>query len=557
MAAVVLVTIAAAGSVGTRFLIEFLVTAIEDRDNYRVMVLAMLYPTIFFGFAMLWRISSVVAQNWLLGAPKQTVDRLMSYTNKHSHSYFANRFAGSLSNKISNVSSAMEEFVGLFLWDYLEQFIPVLLTGVIFLYTDVLVGGLYFALIVSSIILNLWLMKRKRIYSLALANAQSKTTGLVVDVMSNVQAVRQYVRSTDEYQSVAKQTEDVRTKGRRSFLYSEYMMFANSLLFTVFAVGMFSVMVQNWITEEVTSGRLLSFILLLTYTSGTVLSLGRVISRTAKVYGRAEEGLQEVLVDHEVIDAPDAKALRVSSGALDICALTFAYQEKDIFTDLTLDIPPGQRVGLVGPSGAGKSTFVSLLLRQHDLNGGSIEIDGQNIAEVTQDSLRQNIAFVPQEPMLFHRSIRENILYGKLDASEAEMIEAAMRANAHDFIIELPDGYDTLVGERGVKLSGGQKQRVAIARAMLKQAPILILDEATSALDSESESLIQSALEELMEGKTVLAIAHRLSTLRKMDRILVFENGRIIEDGTHAELTKASGTYSRLWKHQSGGFLVE
>lgn len=197
------------------------------------------------------------------------------------------------------------------------------------------------------------------------------------------------------------------------------------------------------------------------------------------------------------------------------------------------------------------------MLRQHDISAGSIEIDGQDIALVTQDSLRQAIAVVPQEPALFHRSIRENILYGNPNATEAEMLEVAKKAQAHDFISELPDGYETLVGERGVKLSGGQKQRVAIARAMLKDAPILVLDEATSALDSESEVAIQKALESLMEGRTVIAIAHRLSTLRKMDRIIVMENGRIIEDGNHEELSRSGGVYEKLWNHQAGGFMPD
>lgn len=197
------------------------------------------------------------------------------------------------------------------------------------------------------------------------------------------------------------------------------------------------------------------------------------------------------------------------------------------------------------------------MLRQHDIHGGVIEINGQDISKVTQDSLRQNIAVVPQEPALFHRSIRDNILYGKPDATEEELIEVAKKAQAHDFISALPEGYDTLVGERGVKLSGGQKQRVAIARAMLKDAPILILDEATSALDSESEVAIQKALEGLMEGRTVIAIAHRLSTLRKMDRIIVMEEGKIVEDGSHDQLTKSGGVYEKLWNHQAGGFLLE
>ena len=309
--------------------------------------------------------------------------------------------------------------------------------------------------------------------------------------------------------------------------------------------------------ELITAGTVILMFGLLGRLGFTFTHIGNMLNNFIRFYGEAEEGLQDILIDHEVADRPGAKELITTGGNLTWQAVTFAYQEEDIFKRLSVDIKPGERIGLVGPSGAGKSTFVSLLLRQHDIQYGQIMIDGQNIAEVTQDSLRENIALVPQEPMLFHRTIRENILYGKPDATEEEMVLAATRAQAHEFIVTLPDKYDTLVGERGVKLSGGQKQRVAIARAMLKEAPLLVLDEATSALDSESEVAIQQALEELMEGKTVIAVAHRLSTLRKMDRILVFENGRITEDGSHDELAAAGGMYAKLWQHQAGGFLQD
>ena len=254
---------------------------------------------------------------------------------------------------------------------------------------------------------------------------------------------------------------------------------------------------------------------------------------------------------------PDATGLVVSKGEIAFNEVTFAYGEQGVFKDFSVTVPGGQRVGIVGPSGAGKTTFVSLLLRQHDLGGGAILIDGQDIAVVPLDSLRGAIAVVPQEPLLFHRTIRENIAYGKPGATQDEVKEAARRAEAHDFISALPQGYDTLVGERGVKLSGGQRQRVAIARAILKAAPILVLDEATSSLDSESESAIQTALQELMKGKTVIAIAHRLSTIRAMDRIMVIAGGAVVEDGTHTKLLAQGGTYARLWDHQAGGFIAE
>lgn len=268
-----------------------------------------------------------------------------------------------------------------------------------------------------------------------------------------------------------------------------------------------------------------------------------------------------LLEEPEIRDAPDATDLKVAKGAIELRDVTFHYTDssaaQQVFKHLDLDIKPGEKVGLVGPSGGGKSTLTRLLLRFEDIQEGSISIDGQNIAEVTQTSLRRNIAYVPQEPLLFHRTITENIAYGSNDATEHAVRRAAEQAYAHDFIMALPNGYDTVVGERGVKLSGGQRQRIAIARAILKDAPILILDEATAALDSESEVVIQQALNELMEQRTAIVIAHRLSTIQRMDRIVVLDGGKIIEQGKHSELIAKGGLYAKLWKHQSGGFLQD
>jgi ATP-binding cassette subfamily B protein len=260
-----------------------------------------------------------------------------------------------------------------------------------------------------------------------------------------------------------------------------------------------------------------------------------------------------------VKDAPDAQALTVTAGRIDFDHLGFSYADaaahEHVFEDLTLHIAPGQRVGLVGRSGSGKTTLTKLLLRLSDIQDGRILVDGQDISACTQQSLRRQIAYVPQEALLFHRSIRENIAYGRPDATDAEIRAAAADANALEFIERLPDGLETQVGERGVKLSGGQRQRVAIARAILMDAPILVLDEATSALDSESEKLIQDALENLMRGRTSIVVAHRLSTVASLDRIVVLSEGRIVEDGTHAALVAAGGEYARLWGRQSGSFL--
>ena len=265
-----------------------------------------------------------------------------------------------------------------------------------------------------------------------------------------------------------------------------------------------------------------------------------------------------MLLPHGITNCPTAKELSLSQGGIALEHVGVSYGTRTVFNNLTLTVKGGERLGIVGSSGAGKTTLVSLLLRQQDVHEGLITIDGQNIRKVTLDSLRRAVATVPQEPLLFHRTLRENIAYGAPGATDEEVFEAARRAQAHEFIVEFPDGYDTLVGERGVKLSGGQRQRVAIARAILKSAPVLVLDEATSSLDSESEAAIQTALHTLMENKTVIAIAHRLSTIKEMDRIIVLDGGRIVQDGSHDELLKeVSGIYAKLWNRQAGGFLQD
>lgn len=263
----------------------------------------------------------------------------------------------------------------------------------------------------------------------------------------------------------------------------------------------------------------------------------------------------------DIVDIPHAKKITINKGEVSFNDVTFSYHEgstqQDVFKKMTLSIPAGQKIGLVGPSGGGKSTLTRLILRFDDIQDGSITIDQYNIANVTQESLHEQIAYVPQEPLLFHRSIKNNIAYGKQDATDEEIAQAAKQAHALEFIETLPNGFDTMVGERGVKLSGGQRQRIAIARAILKDAPILILDEATSALDSESEKLIQKALVKLMKNRTSIVIAHRLSTIARLDRIIVLDNGKIIEEGTHSELLQKDGMYAKLWSHQSGGFLED
>jgi ATP-binding cassette subfamily B protein len=300
-------------------------------------------------------------------------------------------------------------------------------------------------------------------------------------------------------------------------------------------------------------------ILYLQRLSSELFNLGEILFGYDKIMLQVAPMTEILMEPAKILDMNNRK-INIKRGNIKFLDVTYTYSDNPdnpVLEHFNLEIPAGQKVGLVGYSGAGKTTLTKLLLRFDDLNAGQIEIDNQDISKFTQKSLRQSISYVPQEPMLFHRTLRENIAYGKSNATDAQIIKAAKLANAYDFIKKLPNGLDTIVGERGVKLSGGQRQRIVIARSILKNAPILILDEATSALDSESESLIQKSLGVLMKGRTSIVVAHRLSTISKLDRIIVIDKGKIIEDGSHSELLLKNGEYAKLWRHQSGGFIEE
>jgi ATP-binding cassette subfamily B protein len=509
------------------------------------------------GNSVLYRLSGFTALQWVIKFHKDGYTELHTYLTKHSHTYFTNRFAGALSNKISNAVDSSAGLMFQILWTFFSEFIGMAVTLFLFFSIDYRIGLLLLIIFLLVILFNIWAVRKRRPLVVRYSKASSKSRGEGVDIITNISAVRQFARRPFELQRLHSVFLDRANKDVTQSMFGEWIMVAN----TFFAISMTGAVI--WILYILlaqgflTAGTFVLVFSLLGRVGYMFITTGQALNRFIREYGNIEEGLSEILVPHEIIDAPNATELKVSDGIIDWKKVTFEFGNNAVFDNFDLSIKSGQRVGLVGPSGAGKTTFVSLLLRQHDIGDGAIEIDGQNISKVTQDSLRENIAVVPQEPLLFHRTIKENIAYGKPEATQAEIEEVAKKAQAHEFITKLELGYDTMVGERGIKLSGGQKQRVAIARAMLKDAPILVLDEATSALDSESEVEIQKALHVLMEGKTVIAVAHRLSTLREMDRIIVLEEGKIVEDGTHDELTKAGGTYQKLWEHQAGGFLTE
>ena len=555
--AAILVIVAEVISQGGSYIFKIIVDAVESGSYQLAFWAGLSYPLLVFIVQTLFRGSGILVGRIQSEIIRDQNNNLVDHLLKHSKSFFDNRFAGSLVSKVSHVVSGAEQFVAILMWTFLETIISLIVTAALIFTVSWQAGCIFLLLVVFILAINVSMIRGKKEISEKTSEARSTLSGVQADLFSNMDAARQYARGDYEKYKHNTSTTELKTLEFKNWFYTEKMLFINGVVLFVCFSGMMYVLMQAWQAGSVSSGDMVLVLALMSQITGMMIFLGQSLQSVARTYGEFQEGLKELIVPYEITNHPNAQPLHTNNGTITFANTTFAYDSQTIFNNLNLDIKPGERIGLVGPSGAGKSTLVSLLLRQHDLTSGAILIDNQNIAEVTQDSLRSNIALVPQEPMLFHRTIKENIMYGKPDATHAEMVQAADRAQAREFIEALPEQYDTLVGERGVKLSGGQKQRVAIARAMLKESPILVLDEATSALDSESEVAIQKALESLMENKTVIAVAHRLSTLRKMDRILVIDQGKIVEDGTHDSLANAGGLYAKLWEHQAGGFVGE
>jgi ATP-binding cassette subfamily B protein len=393
-------------------------------------------------------------------------------------------------------------------------------------------------------------------YDIKTADQDTKVTALLADTMSNSINVKLFSGQKSEADNFEKNTDKFSELAKIAWDFGNH---ANA--FQGLAMIVLELVVTLFLVSSARAGNLTigDFVLVQFYMGqifGQLWGFGNNIKKIYQAFADANEMTLMLMEPHGIVDSSDAKILNVFSGKIQFQKIQFSYsKDNPILEEFNLEIKSGERVAFVGRSGAGKSTIIKLLLRFENVVSGKILIDGQVIQEVTQNSLRDAIAFVPQEPILFHRTLMENIRYGKSDATKDEVIAAAKAAHAHEFITKFPEGYDTYVGERGVKLSGGERQRVAIARAILKNAPILILDEATSSLDSESESYIRDALHNLMKGRTTIAIAHRLSTIRDADRIIVMEDGKIIEEGKHEELMKAeSGMYQRLWDIQVGGY---
>lgn len=493
-------------------------------------------------------------------AMRDLANKCFNVVSEQSMQFHSDRFSGSLVSQTNKFIWAFERLFDVIIWEIWPTSVYILLVVAVLLpqVPWFAVGLLIFA----AIYVTISLLSFRKISHIndEEAAAEAKQTGQLADSITNIISVKSYAGERHErkrYAKFAQKTYDtsmnlMRATVTRDIMFNGVQIGITALILIFLLIG------REWLGITVAT-----LVLVVNYAQtiqGELWSVNSILKNINRVFGDAHEMTLILDTVDDVVDAPNAQPLTLEEATVNFHNINFKHSDarQSIFNDFNLEVRDGERIGLVGVSGSGKTTLTKLLLRFADVDDGEVLISGQDIRNITQQSLRENIAYVPQETSLFHRTVAENIAYSRPDATQEEIERAAKLANAHDFIMELPEGYKTLVGERGIKLSGGQRQRIAIARAILKDAPILVLDEATSALDSESEALIQDALNKLMAGRTSIVIAHRLSTIASLDRIIVLENGKIVEQGSHHELLKnPNGVYHHLWSRQSGAFMDE
>jgi len=507
-----------------------------------------------------WRLVLYLVWTFETALQRDLYARCFGKLTNQTMFFHANKFGGSLVSQTNKLTGAAERFWDTIFWSILPLVIS--LAGSIIILSTLIWQYALFLLALSVVFSLAVYFGSKPMAKLneKEAKASNKVSGQLADMVSNILAVKSSGAESTEQKRFSKTVSSWRSASlgtMRGFLKVSTVYSTINTIIKIGAIAFAVYAAQHNLVS------IASVYLIITYTGSVaheLWNMNGIMRSYNRIIGDAHEMVEILKTPTTLVDRSDKK-LKIKRGGIVMDNVTFTHDEGQgdtLFHDFSLNIQPGEKIGLVGSSGSGKTTLTKLLLRFSDIDSGKIRIDSQDIAEVTQASLREQIAYVPQEPLLFHRSVRENIAYSRPDATDAEIEKAAKKAGAYDFIVKLQDGFDTLVGERGVKLSGGQRQRIAIARAILKNAPILILDEATSALDSESEALIQKSLETLMKNRTSIVIAHRLSTIAKLDRIIVLENGHIVEDGSHDQLlAKKRGVYAKLWARQSGGFIEE
>lgn len=484
------------------------------------------------------------------------INSAFAYMIHHGHEFFINSFAGTLTRRVSRYAKSYEQVFNSIFMNMLPTFLFAVGVIVVLYIRNHILGIGLLTWTIFFLVLQFFMTNWRYHYKLQRAAQDSRLTGALSDAVGNHSAITYFATEAYEQKRLGAVVTDwyqatLRAWNSDSINYAVQGFLTRSAQIALLFGGLYL-----WHEGRITVG---DFVLIQVYIISLMDAIGNIGSNMRQLYdafAEANEMIDIMQLPHAIADVSSASALKVSKGEVSFVSVNFSFDNsRSILADFNLTVIGGEKIALIGPSGAGKSTLTKLLMRLYDVTDGSLRIDDMDIRDVSQESLRSAISFVPQESILFHRTLRENIAYGKVDASDEEIISAAKKAHCHEFISKLPLGYDTFVGERGVKLSGGERQRVAIARAILKNAPILVLDEATSSLDSESEHYIQEALDVLMQGKTVIVIAHRLSTIMKMDRIVVMEQGAIVAEGTHSELLEQDGLYKKLWSIQAGGFL--
>ncbi|MFK8040252.1 MAG: ABC transporter ATP-binding protein [Rickettsiaceae bacterium] len=489
---------------------------------------------------------------------KDVVKKMYSYLNHHSYNYFQNNFAGSLSNKIGDMATGIVSIITI-LEEIFSQSMGLLVAFPVMFMVSPVFALILFIWLVTFVFISGYFAKRVENLSCIFAQSKTSLIGKIVDGITNISNIRLFARNCYEENNIQKYINDTIAKDRAMQWYIIKMRVSWDISIILFISSILYALISMYSKGKVTIGDFTLIIYLSIEIFHNLWHLTNQYIKFSEEMGKCNQALTIITAHQEITDAQDAKPLIVKSGKIEFSNVTFHYNKgSSIFQNKNIIIEPSQKIGLVGFSGSGKTTFVNLILRLFDIESGVIKIDDQDISKVTQESLRSNISIIPQDISLFHRPLIENLRYGNIVATDQEVIDASKKSHCHDFIMNLPNGYDTFVGERGVKLSGGQRQRITIARAMLKNAPILILDEATSALDSVTEKYIQESIDNLMKNRTTIVIAHRLSTLAEMDKILVFDCGRVIESGSHEQLlSKDNGHYAQMWRMQAGGFLPD
>ena len=545
------------------YALKMIIDCISTHQGPRNNIFLQLKPALYL-YTGCWLIWTIIARSQNLWQayilPKFEADIRMSslsYVLEHSYRYFSNQFSGNIANKISDLPKSLDTIRMILCWNVVSSISTVSAALTVMFFINIwctVILGIWVILFMLAII---YIGKGANVAAEKNAEDKSNLSGHIVDLISNIASVKLFSKITNEinYLKTFQEKEIVSNK-QLILSYNKLNLCSDILGFSL--VALIITLIAGWQRDLISVG---DFVFIMQSTYGVMLQLWYLSQSFTTLFteiGITKQALTILQKPHDIIDLPNAKLLQIKSGLIEFDNVTFNYQHGNrLFQNKHITIEPGTKVGLVGFSGSGKTTFANLILRFFEIHHGQIRIDGQNIREVTQDSLHAAIAMIPQDTSLFHRTLMENIRYGNLDANDQEVIQASINAHCHEFIMKLPEQYQTLVGERGTKLSGGQRQRIAIARAMLKNAPIIILDEATSALDSVTEKHIQESLQILTKNRTTIVIAHRLSTLSAMDRILVFDRGQIIEDGLHEQLLQQNGRYSYMWHMQSGNFLPE